>query len=76
MGMINEVKQAFIDNIQEHPSKETVDISLCIIMVIMEPEDIYSMLLDIYTHEDIEDNELDKYIKDAVDFYREVSKPL
>ena len=25
MGMINEVKQAFIDNIQEHPSKETVD---------------------------------------------------
>ena len=27
MGMINEVKQAFIDNIQEHPSKETVDIS-------------------------------------------------
>lgn len=76
MGMINEVKQAFIDNIQEYPSKETVDISLGIIMVIMEPEDIYSMLLDIYTHEDIEDNELDKYIKDAALFYREVSKPL
>lgn len=74
MGMINEVKQAFIDNIQEYPSKETVDISLGIIMVIMEPEDIYSMLLDIYTHEDIEDNELDKYIKDAALFYREYHK--
>ena len=48
MGMINEVKQAFIDNIQEHPSKETFDISLGIIMVIMEPEDIYEMLMDIY----------------------------
>lgn len=76
MGMINEVKQAFIDNIQEHPSKETVDISLGIIMVIMEPEDIYEMLMDIYMQNYIEDDELDKYIKEAALFYHEVSKPL
>lgn len=76
MGMINEVKQAFIDNIQEHPSKETVDISLGIIMVIMEPEDIYEILMDIYMQNYIEDDELDKYVKEAALFYREVSKPL
>lgn len=76
MGMINEVKQAFIDNIQEYPSKETVDISLGIIMVIMEPEDIYEMLMDIYMQNYIEDDELDKYVKEAALFYREVSKPL
>lgn len=76
MGMINEVKQAFIDNIQEHPSKETVDISLGIIMVIMEPEDIYEMLMDIYIQNYIEDEDVNKYIKDAALFYREVSKPL
>ena len=69
MGMINEVKQAFIDNIQEHPSKETVDISLGIIMVIMEPQDIYEGNY-------IEDEDVNKYIKDAALFYREVSKPL
>lgn len=76
MGMINEVKQAFIDNIQEYPSKETVDISLGIIMVIMEPEDIYEMLMDIYMQNYIEDEDVDKYIKEAALFYREVSKPL
>lgn len=44
--------------------------------VIMEPEDIYEMLMDIYMQNYIEDDELDKYVKEAALFYREVSKPL
>ena len=51
-------------------------LSLGIIMVIMEPEDIYEMLMDIYMQNYIEDEDVDKYIKEAALFYREVSKPL
>lgn len=42
----------------------------------MEPEDIYEMLMDIYMQNYIEDEDVDKYIKEAALFYREVSKPL
>lgn len=74
MGILKNIQEAFVNNVNEYKSKEVIDASLGIMLAIMEPSDIYEMLMDIYMQNYIEDDELDKHVKEAALFYREYHK--
>lgn len=48
MGILKNIQEAFVNNVNEYKSKEVIDASIGIMLAIMEPSDIYEMLMDIY----------------------------